>query len=186
MAGCWVTLFMKLNNYCVCKCEYDAITQAAITERDGLDGVVDGIVTDLTKCTFDLKILVVKTTNCTSTGTTVKISTAAAEIAQEVWEGAKGFDNSSLWFGLNKDASLTTFLSFSETECSSNSTCAADPWTPTADWIRLFVLKDPDADLSHITRRDLTTLPVFHCNNMLRLWRRMMRIWENSEIVVGK
>lgn len=65
-------------------CEIDALTEAAIAACDGLDGVLDGVITDPSTCTFDPMTLVGNVINCTNFGTERPISTAAATIVKSV------------------------------------------------------------------------------------------------------
>ena len=60
-------------------------------------------------------------------------------------------DNSSIWFGVNKDASVTQSsinLGIIPTSCNSNGTCTASSFEIAVDWLKLFLLKNASADLS--------------------------------------
>jgi hypothetical protein len=48
------------------QCEFDAITTAAVSACDALDGLVDGIIASPEKCHFNPHILVGKSFNCSS------------------------------------------------------------------------------------------------------------------------
>jgi hypothetical protein len=61
-------------------CEFDAITKASLDACDALDGLVDGVITDPSTCTFDATTLVGRTINCTNFGTEKEISAEAAEV----------------------------------------------------------------------------------------------------------
>ena len=133
-------------------CELNAFTAAAIAECDSYDGVIDGVITDPEKCNFDPQTLVGATINCTDTGRSLKISSAAAALAKATWDGPKTTDNSStLWFGLNKDA---VFAGVASTTCTANGTCEAAPFSVAVDWIKYFILKDASADLRTLTHEE--------------------------------
>lgn len=63
-------------------CEIDAITAAAVEACDGLDGVLDNVITNPDICSFDPLSAVGKTINCTTFGDERPISTAAALAVQ--------------------------------------------------------------------------------------------------------
>lgn len=65
-------------------CEFDAITTAMVAACDPLDGVTDSVITDPASCDFDPSSMVGKLINCTDTGSTIKISEAAANITKAV------------------------------------------------------------------------------------------------------
>lgn len=64
-------------------CEIDAITKASIEACDGIDGVVDNVISDPDACNFDPRSVVGNTINCTNFGLERSISAAAATIVQE-------------------------------------------------------------------------------------------------------
>lgn len=73
------------------------------------------------------------------------------------WSGAKRVDNSSIWFGVNKDAVLTgkeTDLAIVPTICTANGTCTGGSFELSQDWIKLFILKNSSADISNMTHEE--------------------------------
>lgn len=77
------------------------------------------------------------------------------------WAGPKTVNNSNVWFGMNKDASMTSSSiqpGIISTSCSSNGTCVLEPFQLVEDWIRLFLLKDASADLTNLTHEVLDRL----------------------------
>jgi hypothetical protein len=139
-------------------CELNGITAAAVSECDSYDGVIDGVITDPEKCNFDPQDLVGTIINCTDTGRSLQISSAAAAVAKATWIGPKPSGNSSsLWFGLNKDAPLTALAN---TTCAANGTCKVAPFSVSTDWIRYFLLKNASSDLSNFTPKEYESL--FH------------------------
>jgi tannase/feruloyl esterase len=78
----WPSLLIDSLGEVPPSCEIDAITNAALEACDGLDGVVDGVVSDPDNCNFDAANLVGTVINCTTFGTKRTISSAAAQIVQ--------------------------------------------------------------------------------------------------------
>lgn len=73
------------------------------------------------------------------------------------WEGPKDVDGKRIWFGLNKDVLVTgstTDLPIVPTTCHDNGTCTAGEFSLASDWIKYFILRDADADLSDLTQGD--------------------------------
>ncbi|KAI1469644.1 tannase and feruloyl esterase [Daldinia caldariorum] len=146
-------------------CELDAITAAAVSKCDGLDGVVDGIVQNVDECRehFNPFDLVDTTIDCGNT--TAKITTAAAQVANATWTGITSSTGENLWPGLTISADLTCHLPRSAgqvclatTDCT-NGTCTVDHPTPFGwRWLSLFVAKDPNFNSSNITNDELVAL----------------------------
>lgn len=129
-------------------CELDAITQAAITACDSMDGTVDGVISLPEECSFDAKTMVGKTTSCD--GQTRKITTAAVKVAEAIWAGAKSRDGEAIGFSYPVGTPLTGLIALANTICppSSNGTtsCAGAPYPLVTEWMRMYVVKDPSFD----------------------------------------
>lgn len=100
-------------------CELEALTAAAINACDGLDGVMDGIISMPQLCNFDPHSMLGSKFLCS--GQPFKISQVAIAVAEAAWTGARNTDGSFLWYGLNYDAPLSTVAN---TTCQTNGTCA--------------------------------------------------------------
>ncbi len=161
--GLWpVSLMNDMGEY-PRACEFQAVTSATIEACDGNDGIIDGVITDSDSCIFDPKSLIGTIFNCTDTGENMQISSAAVTLVQKIWAGPKKADNSTVWGGYSKDAILATEDtsaggSVALTTCAANGTCTAAPASLMTAWIRYFILKNPDADISNITSSDLYSL----------------------------
>ncbi|KAF3012674.1 hypothetical protein E8E14_011674 [Neopestalotiopsis sp. 37M] len=84
MAYFWPSVLMdELEEYPP-SCEIDAITAAAIETCDGLDGVVDSVISYPDLCDFDPSSVVGQVINCTNFGDERPISQAAATLVQAV------------------------------------------------------------------------------------------------------
>ncbi|KAH7353150.1 feruloyl esterase-like protein B precursor [Pyrenochaeta sp. MPI-SDFR-AT-0127] len=135
-------------------CELDALTAAAIKACDGNDGLIDGLISDPDACHFSPYSLVGTLVNCSSSSTTNSISKAAAAVADAAWTGARKEDGSFLWYMPGYEANLTGPTSTAGTTCSPNGTCTGRPNSLSTDWIRLFVKKDSEFDVSGMSRQD--------------------------------
>lgn len=159
---------MKKLDYHPPACELDAITQAAIEDCDGLDGVIDGIVANHGQCKFNADSVIGKEYECG--GEKRKITKQAVEVAKATWSGPLVGDN-AIWFGklqkskygngadlfkgLAHEASLPGFepmlRGLASTDCNEkNEDCKGAPFAISADWIKHWVLKDPDFDMTTI------------------------------------
>jgi hypothetical protein len=149
----WAQFMMSLTNQFPSKCELDALTEAAVASCDLLDGIADGIVTDVENCFFDPFSMIGSVHNCTSTGKAVAISEGAAVIANATWEGPRGPDGEFLWFGLPSNVDLTGSdgmdgtpfkLGVAATSCNANGTCTGKAPDLGEHWLQLFIKKDPE------------------------------------------
>ncbi|KAH8585312.1 Tannase/feruloyl esterase [Bisporella sp. PMI_857] len=128
-------------------CEFTAITAAAVAACDGLDKVIDGVMSNYTGCKFDPLTLVGTSFNCSGTSRT--FSTAGTTITQKIWQGPTTPIGTSLWNGYHKDADLTELIS--ETIVQLGHTVPSPSLGLGRSWIKYFVLKNPTVDLSTIT-----------------------------------
>ncbi|KAK7715462.1 hypothetical protein SLS57_006849 [Botryosphaeria dothidea] len=135
-------------------CEMNALTVAAIDACDGNDGLIDGMISDPDSCQFDPYTIVGKAVNCSDSGITLRITKAAAAVANAAWRTAKTANETFLWYGTGYEANLTTSTSVAHTECQANGTCISKPSTLFTDWMGLFIEKTPAFDTSSLTRQE--------------------------------
>ncbi|KAH7363191.1 tannase [Plectosphaerella cucumerina] len=169
IGGIYANFLMNLYGVYPPSCEIEALTSAAIEACDGHDGVLDRIISNPEECGFDPVNLVGTTIPCAANpetdgdGPTTerKISLGAATIVQKTWDGARRANNSRMWYGPAKDATLAGGLypfesSFAPigTVCSANGTCTLDPIVLFQEWTRLFVLGSSTADTSKLSLED--------------------------------
>lgn len=159
----WAQVMMDITGQFPPKCEVDALTNAVVAACDPLDGVTDGLISDLAVCSFDPFSMVGKVANCTSTGQEVTISRAAAEITNLTWTGPRKANGEFLWYGVNYQAALTgddafagtsAGLGYASTTCASNGTCVGAPTGLGEAWFKFFVQKDPEWNYTLINSVD--------------------------------
>ncbi|KAI2464316.1 tannase and feruloyl esterase [Annulohypoxylon bovei var. microspora] len=147
-------------------CEMDAITSAAISMCDGLDGVIDGVITEPDACldVFNPFTLVGTTINCNQTGETTQISNAAATVVNATWQGIVTEQGKKTWFGLNPGADLTGNMLYSSgdpgiaaTNCSSG-TCVGVPTAIGLEWLQLFAAMGADFNATNLTHTQFDDL----------------------------
>ncbi|KAF4306866.1 feruloyl esteras-like protein B precursor [Botryosphaeria dothidea] len=136
------------------QCEMNALTVAVIDACDGNDGLIDGMISDPDSCQFDPYTIVGKATTCSDSGITLRITKAAAAVANAAWRTAKTANETFLWYGTGYEANLTTSTSVAHTECQANGTCISKPSTLFTDWMGLFIEKTPAFDTSSLTRQE--------------------------------
>lgn len=135
-------------------CELEIIRDQAVAACDGDDGVIDLLITRPELCKFDPNTLVGRSFNCTSTGKKWKVSAAAATIAQKVWKGPEKTDKSPLWYGMDPSTALSGGSALAHTECTDDGVCTLKTIPLPIDWVKLFILKDPRANLTALTQTD--------------------------------
>ncbi|KAF2182945.1 tannase and feruloyl esterase [Zopfia rhizophila CBS 207.26] len=162
-AASWTQVMMEVMGQFPPKCEIDTLTDAAVAACDPLDGVTDGLISDLAACSFDPFSMVGKIVNCTSTGKAVTISNASATIANLTWTGPRKANGEFLWYGVDYQARLTgsdapqwttADLGYASTTCSSNGTCVGVPTGLGEAWLKFFVKKDPKWNYTLIDSAD--------------------------------
>ncbi|KAL1879260.1 hypothetical protein Daus18300_001839 [Diaporthe australafricana] len=159
-AASWAQVMMELTGQFPRKCELDAITDAAVADCDPLDGVTDGLISDLAACSFDPFSMVGKVINCTSAGGDVTVSSAAGDIANLTWTGPRKANGDFLWYGVDYQAQLAGAdaaagdIGYASTTCSSNGTCVGAPNGLGEAWLKFFVKKDPEWNYTLISSVD--------------------------------
>jgi feruloyl esterase len=98
---------------------YTAANQAAVAACDANDGVVDGVINEPRRCTFDAKTLVGKTVPPMTTPMTV----AQAQAINMMWDGPRNQREQRLWGGLARGTSFGPMIGYTG---GNNSGYAAD------------------------------------------------------------
>ncbi|KAI1393188.1 Tannase/feruloyl esterase [Hypoxylon trugodes] len=157
----WSQQVMAELDYYPYGCEIDAITAAAISACDNLDGVVDDVIACPDSClaTFNPFSVVGQNVKCTQTnGTEVRISEEAAIVVNSTWNGMTMRNGKQIWYGLNPGSDLTGDSpgidkqpGVAATTCNETG-CVGVPSSLGLQWIQLFVARNPDKDCTNLTR----------------------------------
>jgi hypothetical protein len=138
-------------------CEFEALEKAAIAACDGLDGLIDGLISDPDKCYIDPRTLVGSAVNCSATGGPSTISANAAIIMEAVWEGPRTQNGSFLWYPAGYEVNGGSLEApgpeIIGSTCN-NGTCTPLRATLFTDWIKYFIEKNPDYNLNNMTRAE--------------------------------
>ncbi|KAI0851245.1 hypothetical protein F5Y00DRAFT_230726 [Daldinia vernicosa] len=136
-------------------CELHLLTTLAVQECDGRDGVVDGIISNPKACAFDPFLHIGRTFTCLSEHKSMKLSRAAAVIANASWAGLTDSHRNFIWYGLNHGTDISgvvTSTGIAATTCNKN-IYQGNPIPLAYQWIQLFVEKDPNYDYTAITQQ---------------------------------
>ena len=138
------------------QCVLETIVNAAVAACDGLDGLLDGIVSAPERCAFDPHTLVGRSIDCGELGR-ANISAAHATLVQKIWQGPTTPAGESLWYGHEPGAGL---FGVANTKCSGSPTnCTGVPFAVAHDWVRLFVIgANTPFDISRSTYAEYATL----------------------------
>jgi hypothetical protein len=133
----WPQLVMQQAGDVVPQCKFAAVNAAAVAACDGLDGVVDGVIDDPRTCGFDPASMVGMDTPC---GT---ITATDADVIRRIWQGARDTSGRFLWYGLEPGA---PFTGLANTTDMPDGSASGAPFPIATDWIRFFLLQDPEWD----------------------------------------
>jgi hypothetical protein len=143
-----VVVNSALNGTAPADCEVNSLTALAVAECDPLDGVVDGVISDVAACetAFNAYAHVgANATNCTDGSA---ISRGAAVYVNSTWAGPRAADGRFLWYGQNIGSPIL--------DDNSKSVQALVG----GEWIRRFVAKNTSFDLDAMAVQDFEWL--FH------------------------
>ncbi|KAJ9414832.1 tannase and feruloyl esterase-domain-containing protein [Fusarium oxysporum] len=152
----WPVFYMESTQQFPHDCELNAITQLAVSACDELDGVKDGIISDVDACRrqFNPFKQVGKTFHCTSTRSKLKISRAAASVANASWTGPRFSNGKFMYPGYEIGTDLPTLA---PTNCTGTVCKSGGEGSVEFAW-KTFVKKDMAATLKNATGRDFDTI----------------------------
>lgn len=150
----WPQQFMNILGEFPHPCELQAITAAAVSACDALDGVVDGIITNVDDCQASFRPfdLIGSATNCSEARV---VTSAAAAVVNATWQGMRNSQGVQMWFGLNPGTDLT--VGVAGTNCTAQS-CVGVPFAVAAQWFTLFIARDADFDLTNLSHVEFDTM----------------------------
>jgi hypothetical protein len=113
-------------------------TNAAVAACDAIDGVVDSVLTDPRKCTYNPALdPTITSASCTSTNNTC-LTPAEAGAIQKIWGGAVNAKGKQLWYGITRGAAI-------------NGLGGANPFAIAVAQPRFWVYFDPTWDWHTLT-----------------------------------
>ncbi|MBI4622395.1 MAG: tannase/feruloyl esterase family alpha/beta hydrolase [Verrucomicrobia bacterium] len=139
----WPQVVMLEAKNFVPKAKLDAVTAAAVAACDGADGVVDGVIDDPMRCTWDPKAFV-----GTKVGDDI-FTEADAGVVRKIWDGPRGHDGKPLWYGLLRGASLFGLAGTAGTPL------VGKPFGAGLDRFRYLLAQNPKWDWTTLTRDEL-------------------------------
>lgn len=135
----WPLVLMQAEGNLIPKEKLDAVTAAAIAACDDADGVVDGVIDNPYRVSYDPGRFV---------GTKVGATTfteADASLVRRFWEGPRGYDGSFMWHGM---AFGTDLSSSAGTE---GTPLRGKPFPIALDYLRYYLVQDGDWDWTKLT-----------------------------------
>ncbi|KAJ4299038.1 hypothetical protein N0V90_004282 [Kalmusia sp. IMI 367209] len=136
MAEFWPQLVMKEEGRWMSSCEFNYFRQKAMESCDMIDGVSDGVISELDQCDFDPLHLIGQVFYCNEEY--VEVTEAMANIVRRIGEGPRTPLKAPIWHGL---AHGTTFEGIANTSTSSNGVRASNPFSVSTHFIQNFLLR---------------------------------------------
>ncbi|CAM1511653.1 Fc.00g091660.m01.CDS01 [Cosmosporella sp. VM-42] len=152
----WPQLIMNELGQYPRPCEMAYLAKAAVSSCDAIDGVLDGVISNMDACSFDPFTVVGDTFECVELGRELQISPGAAVVASAAWTGPQDSHGNSLWYGIGYGSEFTGAYGspgVADTNCTS-ATCVGQPSEMVTQWFQLFLEKNPSYDVHSMTRKD--------------------------------
>ncbi|CAG9987081.1 unnamed protein product [Clonostachys byssicola] len=129
------------------QCVFSAFQAATVRHCDPQDGATDGLISAPDKCDYNPKTLVGQTVDCPELSASVVITTAHADVAAKILEGARTSSGDFLWFGNPPGAAFDGLANTTVV----NGTIDIVPFSSGEAWMKYFVAQDPELDTKHIS-----------------------------------
>ncbi|KAK7994348.1 feruloyl esterase [Apiospora marii] len=134
-------------------CELRELRRLAVERCDGLDGVVDGLVSEPERCfaAFEPRSHVGDEFVCEEAGgKTLQITEAGVEVARLAWEGLPDDAGGVVWGGLGHQAELSAWAGTTcdygldgDGDAAGTPKCKPEPWPLAMAWVQYFLHRDP-------------------------------------------
>ncbi|TVY85007.1 putative feruloyl esterase [Lachnellula suecica] len=161
----WPYIVMNNEKTFPSQCVFNTFLNASIAQCDGLDGVKDGLISNIKDCDFDPYSLVGKQVECDGTSNT--ISHSVATVYRKILEGPRTPSGEQLWYGLELGVRTNDLYTGDANTATSNGTTIAVPFPVTDEWIKYFLKLDPSYDTSTITYAESAELFAQSVNDMV-------------------
>jgi hypothetical protein len=125
----------------IASAKLNAVTTAAITACDGLDGIPDGIIQDPRACTYSATAFVCQANGGPSTDPNCLTPPEAAAV-DKIWDGPRDAKGNRVWYGLERGASLAGLA-------------GSNPFSIAVDHFRYWIHQDPNFDWHTVTEASL-------------------------------
>jgi hypothetical protein len=154
MAQQWPYVVLKNEPNKLDACDFDFVVEESVKACDGIDGVMDGVVSAPGICSerFTPYQLVNQTYSCGDESSPRQWSTSSAAIIQKIWAGPVDSKGASMWYGLGPAANLTTLVTFDK------NTSAPEPFGISNKWIQNNLYKIDKYDTANITYQEYERL----------------------------
>lgn len=131
-------------------CELTYLTSQAIAKCDGLDGTLDGLISEPELCleSFNAADYVGDSFTCADTAANMTLSTAAVAVANATWTGPRFSNGDFMWYGYEIGSDLATAAA---TTCATNGTCIPSGRASLAFWYAEYVLQNLDTNVTTLT-----------------------------------
>ncbi|KAJ9610541.1 hypothetical protein H2200_005318 [Cladophialophora chaetospira] len=139
----WPQVVMREEGTYISQCVLEAFTNASIAACDSLDGLTDGIISDVRACKFDPHALVGSSVNCP--GKEEVVTEEAASVVAKILAGPKGLEISHP-YALNPGAALDSLSNTTIVD----GTRVGLPFFVNDAWIKYFIKRNPLFDTSTI------------------------------------
>ncbi|KAK6955180.1 hypothetical protein Daesc_002811 [Daldinia eschscholtzii] len=118
----WGAYYMDSTKQYPRTCELEELTALAVSACDELDGVKDGLIAEPEECRkkFSAADYVGTLFNCSDTGASMEISSAAAAVATSMWDGPRFSNGEFMWYGYEIGTNLSTIA---PTTCDQDGQC---------------------------------------------------------------
>lgn len=156
----WPFIVENNEGYTVPPCEFEFAAAAVIKACDGLDGLIDGIISAPALCAFQAQSLVGQTYVCGEDDSTRTFNQKAATVVDKTWQGPQTPEGQVSWYGLIKGANFST----AAPNIAGNDT--AQPFGISDSWIRNFLARDVAFDTANVSYEEFAGEYLFRGNQI--------------------
>lgn len=138
----WPYTLESQEKFVLSPCEEEAVVSTVIKACDGLDGLIDGIISAPAICNFTLASLAGQEFDCN--GTTQTWTPKLVDVVDRIWQGPRTPEGQFLWYGITKGTN------FSSLAPNTNGSVAA-PFEISDSWIRGLIARNLSFDTASVS-----------------------------------